>query len=61
MRASVSIMAASIGDRRCSTKNDRAPTFHRATPRRRCGTISASVDYNPSKVTACSISPGGCA
>ena len=49
MRASVSTMDSSCGDSRCWTRNDRAPTFHSATPRRRWGTNSASVDESPSR------------
>ena len=43
MRASVSTSAASAGPSRCSTRNDRCPSFHSATPRGSWGSSSASV------------------
>ena len=46
------MMDNSCGDSRCWTKNDRVPTFHSATPRRRCETTSASVDESPSRGAA---------
>ena len=44
---------------RCSTRNDRRPTFHRATPRRSWGTRSTSVAVSPSSLAGAGHLAGG--
>ena len=61
MAASVSTMRRSSALRRCCTKNERWPTFHKAMPRRSCGRRSASVCDSDSSSVAASSSPGDCA
>ena len=57
--ASVSTSGCSAALRRCSTRNERCPTFHSATPRGSCGNNSASVAVKPNKSRAASTSDGG--
>ena len=57
-RASVSTMRPSVALRRCCTRKDRWPTFHRAMPRRSCGSSSASVPDSDRSSAAASSSPG---
>ncbi len=48
MGASVSTISSSVRERRCSTRNDRLPTFHSAWPLDDCGSSFASVSDGPS-------------
>ncbi len=61
MAASVSTMDRSVALSRCWTRKDRWPTFHKAMPRRSCGSRSVSVADRESSSAAASSSPGDCA
>ena len=58
MAWSVSVSHRSPAASRCSTRNDRRPTFQRAMPRRSWVTSSASVSVSPSSSPVRATSPG---
>src|SRR5581483_3920104 len=59
IRLSVSTRWRSPGAKRCSTRKDRPPTFQSASPRRRAGSMAASVSVRPSSSRHRSTSLGG--